>query len=194
MTDDPTFRDLIQRIRSGDEAAAAELVRRFEPTIRRTVRVRLRDPRLGRLFDSLDIYQSVMASFFVRTALGQYELESPDQVLKLLASMARNKLANAANKERAGRRDIRRLAAGDINELDVVGRDASPSRQVAAQELLREARRRLTADERRLLELREQGHEWEKIGAELSASPEALRKQLARAIARVSQELGLQEC
>ena len=87
--DDPGFAEFIRRVRSGDERAAAELVERYGPAIRRAVRVRLRDPRLQRLIESVDICQSVFASFFVRTALGQYDLESPDQLLKLLATIAR---------------------------------------------------------------------------------------------------------
>jgi hypothetical protein len=34
----------------------------------------------------------VLGSFFVRAALGQYELNRPEQLFKLLASMAHNKL------------------------------------------------------------------------------------------------------
>ena len=97
------FPVLIERVRAGDAEAAAELVRRYEPMVRRAARVRLVDPRLGRVLDSMDICQSVMASFFLRAALGQYELNSPDQLLKLLATMARNKLANQAHGQR-GRR------------------------------------------------------------------------------------------
>jgi hypothetical protein len=40
------FRELIRRVRAGDQDAAAELVRQYEPTIRRVVRVRLTDTRL----------------------------------------------------------------------------------------------------------------------------------------------------
>ena len=90
-------------------SAAAELVERYGPAIRRAVRVRLRDPRLQRLIESVDICQSVFASFFVRTALGQYDIESPDQLLRLLATIARNKLANQARRERA---DLPRSGAG----------------------------------------------------------------------------------
>ena len=87
-------------MRAGDAQAAADLVRRYEPAIRRAARVRLVDTRLNRLLDSMDICQSVMASFFVRTALGQYELETPEQLLKLLATMTRNKLASQAKARR----------------------------------------------------------------------------------------------
>src|SRR6516225_793826 len=102
------FADLIRRVRAGEEEAAADLVRRYEPAIRRVVRVHLRDPRLRRVLDSMDICQSVLATFFVRANLGQYELDTPDSLLKLLATIARNKLSNQAARQHAARRDHRR--------------------------------------------------------------------------------------
>ena len=42
---------------------------------------RLADARLGNLLDSMDICQSVLTSFFVRAAAGQYDLETPEQLL-----------------------------------------------------------------------------------------------------------------
>jgi hypothetical protein len=74
MPEESPFPELIRRVRGGDEEAAAELLRRYGPTIRRVARVRLADAHLQRLFDSLDICQSVFGSFFVRTALGQYDI------------------------------------------------------------------------------------------------------------------------
>src|SRR5437588_7544445 len=100
MSDNPSFADFIRRIRAGDQEAAANLVRQYEPTIRRVVRFRLVDARLGAVLDSMDICQSVLASFFVRTASGQFELDGPEDLVKLLVTMARNKLASQARKER----------------------------------------------------------------------------------------------
>jgi RNA polymerase sigma-70 factor (ECF subfamily) len=192
MPEDSSFREMIGRIRAGDQAAAAELVRRYEPTIRRTIRVRLRDPRLGRLLDSMDICQSVLQSFFVRAALGQYELDQPEQLLKLLTRMARNKLANQAHHHRAGRRDYRRLV-DPSQARPVAAPGPSPSDQVTANELVREAHRRLSADERQLLEWRQQGRDWHEIGRLLNTNPDTLRMRLGRAIDRVAQQLGLDE-
>jgi DNA-directed RNA polymerase specialized sigma24 family protein len=90
--DETSFFEFIKRVRAGDEQAATELVRQYETEIRREVRLRLRDGRLRRDFDSVDICQSVLASFFVRAVLGQYELEQPQQLIKLLVTMTRNKL------------------------------------------------------------------------------------------------------
>jgi RNA polymerase sigma-70 factor (ECF subfamily) len=192
MADDTSFRDLVARIRAGDQAAAGELVRRYEPTIRRTIRVRLRDQRLGRLLDSMDICQSVLGSFFVRAALGQFELDEPEQLLKLLTRMARNKLANQVHHQRARRRDYRRVV-GEIEDKPVAAVGSSPSEQVAGQELLQEAGRRLTTEERELLDLRREGLEWHEIACRLDGNADALRMRLGRAIDRVTHELGLDD-
>ena len=193
MSEHGKFVDLVRRIRAGDELAAAELVRQYEPTIRRAVRFRLVDGRLGALLDSMDVCQSVLASFFVRAAAGAYELDRPEDLLRLLVTMARNKLASQARRQRADRRDLRRHAAGAPDPGQLAAADASPSRAVAAAELLHEARRRLTTEERQLAEWRQQGRAWDDIAAELGASPVALRKKLSRALDRVSRELGLDE-
>jgi RNA polymerase sigma-70 factor (ECF subfamily) len=193
MSPEPSFVVLLRRVREGDEAAATELVRRYEPTIRRLVRLRLTDPRLGRILDSMDIVQSVMANFFVRFAAGQFELDTPEQLLKLLATMARNKVLNQVEKQQAGRRDQRRQhAAGDEALEAVAGREETPSQIVSGDELLRRARAMLSADERALAERRVQGQDWADIARDLGGTPEALRKKLARAMDRVVRQLGLE--
>jgi DNA-directed RNA polymerase specialized sigma subunit len=149
MTESSEFTEFIRRIRAGDEQAARELVARYEPVIRREVRVRLLDRRLSSRFDRADICQSVMASFFVRAAAGQFDLEQPDQVLRLLVAMAQRKVARQVRRHRADRRDYRRSELYDREYLE--GRAAaapSPSRLVAGQELLEEFLRRLTSDGR----------------------------------------------
>jgi RNA polymerase sigma-70 factor (ECF subfamily) len=70
-------------------------------------------------------------------------------------------------------------------------RDETPSQLVAGRELLEKFRARLTDDELKLADLRSQGNDWTTIAGSLGGSPEARRKQLARAIARVEHELGL---
>ena len=192
MSEETPFADLIGRVRAGDGAAAAELVRRYEPAVRRTIRARLRDSRLRRRLDSLDVCQSVLASFFVRAALGRWELDRPEQLLQLLAVLVKHKLLNEVEKHQAGRRDYRRVEAAPIEERDFRSPESTPSRQVAARELLAEALRRLSPDERQLLDWREQGRPWADIAGDLGGSPEALRKRLQRALDRVADELGLE--
>lgn len=194
MAEETTFEELMRRLRGGDGAAAEELVRRYEPAIRRVARVRLVDPRLQRLFDSMDICQSVFGSFFVHAALGDYELATPEQLLGLLVTMSRKKVIDKSRRAGAARRDYRRVSEGaDDREKHWAAAGPSPSQEVAGRELLSEFRRRLTDEERRLADQRAAGLNWNQIAAEQGGSPEALRKQLARAIERVSRELGLEE-
>jgi RNA polymerase sigma factor (sigma-70 family) len=193
MSEETSFLELMGRVRAGDADAARELLRRYEPVLRRVVRVRLADARLRRLFDGSDVCQSVLGSFFVRAALGQYELEEPDDLLKLLATMARNKLIDRARRPDVTRRADRHIPVAELPEHALCSPEASPSQQVALRELVREARGRLPAGERQLLELREQGLEWGDIAAQIGGKPEALRKRLARAVDLVAQELGVDE-
>jgi RNA polymerase sigma factor (sigma-70 family) len=190
MPETTEFTDFIRRIRAGEDEAARELVARFEPIIRREVRVRLRDPRLYSRFDSSDVCQSVMASFFVRAQAGQFDLERPDQLLRLLVVMTRHKLAKQERRHRAGRRDYRRLEPVDLAHLEERSPAApSPSRLVAGRELLAEFRRRLSDEERQLADLRALGHDWAEIASRLGGTPGARSKQLARALERVEQQL-----
>jgi RNA polymerase sigma factor (sigma-70 family) len=188
MTESTTFAEFIRRIRAGDDRAAQELVERYEPVIRREVRLRLKDPRLNSRFDWTDVCQSVLASFFVRAASGQYDLEEPGQLLKLLLVMTRHKLANQARLHRAGRRDYRRLEPQDPADLEgPLLPQPSPSRMAAGRELLEQFRHRLSEEEWALVDLRAQGYEWPEIAARLGGTPQARRKQFSRAVDRVEQ-------
>jgi RNA polymerase sigma factor (sigma-70 family) len=189
MSGSTSFPDLIGRVRAGDPQAAEELVRTYEPAIRRAARIRMASPRMRRLLDSADVCQSVLTSFFVRAGLGQYELESPEQLVRLLGAMTRNKLVDQARKEKAARRDMRRVEAGSFYLSQAASDRATPSREIADRELLEEARQRLSPEERKLVEMRYGGRPWAELAEELGSTPEALRKKFARAVDRVADEL-----
>jgi RNA polymerase sigma factor (sigma-70 family) len=193
--DDSEYLEFIKRVRGGDERAAEELVRRYEPEIRLEVRtwLRMRDARLRRVFDSMDICQSVLASFFVRAAIGEYDLDEPRQLVYLLIGMARNKLADRVKHHQRQRRDVRRIEGLEPGELHAGATNETPSQLAAGRELLQMFRERLSEEERRLAELRSQGLDWAGVATELGGTPEGRRKQLARAITRVEQELGLDQ-
>jgi RNA polymerase sigma-70 factor (ECF subfamily) len=185
---------LIDRIRAGDAQAAAEFVRTYEPVVRSRLRVwlRMQDARLRRVFDSVDLCQSVLASFFVRAASGQYDLDQPDKVLALLVQMARNKLANLVSREQSQRRDVRRLREAGPPDREPVDPGPSPSEWCAGQELLEEFRNRLSVEERQIADQRSAGQDWAAIAAALGGTPDGRRMQLGRALDRVAAQLGLE--
>ena len=193
MSDEQIAGDLLRRLRAGDGDAAVELVRRYEPEIRRAVRVRLTDPRLRRVLDSLDVCQSVLGNFFVRVAAGQLELDRPENLLRLLITMARNKVLDHARRQQAARRDQRRTATNDERLATVADPGPGPSQVAVGRELLEQVRRELTADERELADQRALGRDWPDIAAERGGTPDALRKKLTRALDRVALRLGLED-
>ena len=192
MPEENAFADFVRRIRAGDDQAAVELVRQFEPLIRTEVRMRLSDPRLYRLFDSMDICQSVLGSFFVRVAAGEYDLERPEQLVGLLVAITRNKLAFQVRKSHRQRRDVNRLAAVEVEEMDIAAAQDTPSQLASGKELLKVFRAKLTEEERLLADLRTQDSPWEEIALRVGGTPDGRRKQLTRAVERVSRELGLE--
>lgn len=194
MSDEGSFSGFLKRIRAGDEQAAEELVRKYEPLIRREVRLQLEDRRLSRIFDSIDVCQSVLASFFLRTAAGQYDLDEPSQLVKLLVTMARNKLASEARRQNRQRRDHRRQTADQGEALDRVAEDSpGPGTLVAGKELLERFRQGLNDEERAIADLRAAGMAWDQIADQLGGKAQARRMQLARAADRVARDLGIEE-
>ncbi len=193
MAESPTpFKELIRRLRSGDSSAATELVQTYKKEIRRTIRIRLTDPRLRRTLDSMDICQSVLANFFVRASAGQFDLEQPDQLLRLLMTMAKNKIIDKARMEQARGHDRRQLPSSGSDMLaELPEKRESPSQIASGKELMETARQLLSEEERYLADQRSLGRGWAELAAELNKSPEAIRKQLERALDRVADILGL---
>ncbi len=193
MADSLDFVDFLRRIRAGDERAAIELVRRFEPLIRREVRLRIGDRRLNRAFDSVDVSQSVLASFFQRASSGEYQLDRPEQLARLLMTMARNRLITRTRRERRKVRDVRRLATEPDALEQVADRQSSPSQLASRKELLEQLKAALTANEQEILELRSLGLAWDTIAKRLGGSGQARRMQLSRALDRLERQLGTTE-
>jgi RNA polymerase sigma factor (sigma-70 family) len=185
------FVELIRRVRAGDEEASAELVRRYEPAIRIAVRARLTDPKLRRILDSMDVCQSVLGNFFARAATGQFELERPEQLVALLATMARNRVINHAHQQQAGRRDQRRT---DTSRPEAtIDPRADPSATVDGLDLLDAVRDRLSPEELQIADRWASGEPWEEIGATVGIRPDTLRIRLARALERVRKQFHLNE-
>jgi RNA polymerase sigma factor (sigma-70 family) len=178
----PDFSGFLADVRAGEGAAAAELVRRYEPYLRRLIRLRLHDPRLRRLLESTDICQSILAEFFARAGRGEFNLRSHEQLAGLLLAMARNKLLTQAR---------RHHQPGSLPPgWDAADPHPSPAEQAADRDLLQAVRDRLSPEEWSLFEQNKlRGRTWAEIAAENGADANALRMRLTRALARVRRVL-----
>lgn len=190
MAGDPDFADFLRRIRDGDDRAAEELVRRYEPMIRREVRMRIGDKRLRRAFDSVDISQSVLSSFLSQAATGRYEMEGPEQLARLLMTMTRHRLVSRARRERRLVRDVGRLAA-ESGILDgLVDSRPSPSEIVSRQEQWEMLKRSLSDEELEIVDLRLAGYSWDEIAKRLGGTGPARRMQLSRRLNSLERQMG----
>ncbi|MEM6470270.1 MAG: sigma-70 family RNA polymerase sigma factor [Planctomycetota bacterium] len=190
------FESLMRRIREGDEDAARECVEHFEPELRRIARVRLRDPRLRSLADSIDVSQSVFGKFFQRYSSEQ-KIETKEQLLALLVKMTKNRVIDLARKHRPPQKavDGGMVAAREVTQLgdlDAMIEDSGPSTVIASKDLAEHIRQKLSAEEFDLVSRRNQGQAWEQISDALGQSAESLRKRLARALQRVRDEMNLE--
>ncbi len=191
MSEAELFAELLRRVRLGEPDAAKELVQRYELDIRVAVRARLSDPALRRQFDSVDVCQSVLASFFLRAAAGQYDLREPGHLVGLLTRMAQNKLAMRCRSQLQQRRDVRRLA----NESDVkVAPDKSPGPEKLAidRDLLRMTFDLMDPEVRQIAEFRIAGANWDAIAAQFGGTSDTRRKQFLRAIDRIAETLEIE--
>ena len=193
MFDATAFAALMQRVRSGDQDAACLLVKQYESLIRREVRLRLEDQHLRRVFDSMDVCQSVLGSFFVRTALGEYDLDDPRQLIMLLVKMARNKVASVARHEQRMKRDHRRIDADPAAINAAEAQEGSPFQALIRNEMLQKARAMLTDEELQIANCRSENMSWEQIAAKMGGTPQGRRMQLSRALNRIRSEIGFEE-
>jgi RNA polymerase sigma-70 factor (ECF subfamily) len=192
MASETPFPELMAKLRGGDEEAAREFLKRYEPYVRRFARQKLTNLDLRREFDSIDICQSVLGAFFVRASLGQFELDTPQDLLRLLAVMARNKVREKARRKQTQGRDGRREERVPIEDLPLAGRDGAPSEIVSGRDLVQTCRNRLSDEERYLVDQRTQGLSWKAIAQNIGGQPDALRMKFKRALDRVAHEMGLE--
>jgi RNA polymerase sigma-70 factor (ECF subfamily) len=193
MSPDPSFAEWVARIRSGDADAAEQLFKRYEMLVRVAVRHRLTDPKLRQQFGSDDVRQSVMASFFVRAAAGQFDLETPQKLVALLTQMARHKCDEQIRWHRQGKRDVRKLVGNASDATGpVVADDApTPSQIVSARELHAELVKRLGPEDQDLVRRRAAGQGWNDIARDLGGTPQKYRMRLQRAIDEIAPALGI---
>jgi RNA polymerase sigma factor (sigma-70 family) len=206
MTTPASFEELIRRLRGEEGPAREELLRGFEPAIRRVAR-RLLQRRLRPLLSTADVVQSVLRSFLADVAAGKFAEDDPnrpgegaERLEKLLKQMARNKVADYARRQQADKRGGKMANAGPVvDELAECGRP-SPEQEALRKEeaeqarlLARQVLEALSPEENLLWLLKEQGRGWAAIAAEVGGTAEGCRKKLERGLGRAARRLGLKD-
>ena len=179
------FASLISRIRAGSLEAAWDLTERYGPHVHRVVR-RVLDSRLRSQFDSADFVQSMWGSFF-RHPSQIRSFQTPDDLIRYLVSIARNKVIDRYNsafktqKRNLGRTtSLRDSAVKDEALLD----RSQPSPLEFA--MARERWDRLFANQplhyQKILQLRIMGNSYVEIADQLKMSERNVRRVIGRLV------------
>lgn len=172
------------------------MMRDYEPHVRRAIRIRMRNPALRKFLDSIDISQSVMSKFFGKLRAGEFQIDSPNELIGLLVRMAQNRVCDWVRHGQSAKMDYRRevsLSEATLVEVSQKRAGKHDASRVETEELMREVRTRLTPLERRLLDQRADDLCWKSIAEMEGRSAEAMRTQLRRSLRRVATELGILE-
>lgn len=162
---------LFARARAGDQAAWKELFDTCYPKIVRVIRRRLNSPGMRSLYDSTDFASDVWKSLAAKS--DRFDFPTIDALMAFLKRAAEQKLIDEYRRLHTLKHDIGRQRplegrrGFDDGPPDLASADPTPSQFAQA----REARELLLAgqpeQERRLIELKEQGYDNDKI-AELT--------------------------
>ena len=190
MTNQAGFSDLIRRVRDRDDGAVAEFLGLCSSLVQRSIRVRHRVPGVQSVLSTADVGQEVLLAVVRGIEGKQFVPETPEQLLRLLATMARNELRDQIRHQHAVRRDQRRHLAEGNEALERAAQEQpSPLEVVTTKELLEQVLRLLTPDERTLVTLRRQNYTWEEIAGLVGGSAALVRKRYERALARAREAL-----
>jgi RNA polymerase sigma factor (sigma-70 family) len=183
------FEHLLQSVREGSDEAAAELVRRYGPWMRKVVANKL-PQELRRQFDSSDFTQTAWSSIFAnRSEFGRFH--SPHEFLRYAAKLAHNKVAIEARRRLFGKaHDMRQERTfSDVRvdiDLEPCLQTPTPSQEAMAGERWSGMIANQSPDYRSVLELRREGRTFGEIAEHLSLSESHVRRLYRKALFRES--------
>jgi RNA polymerase sigma-70 factor (ECF subfamily) len=173
----------MELLRSGDQAAAALVVKKYSRRLIGLAASRLPTPVRAKE-DEDDAVQSAFKSFFNRQKKGEFEPEDWDELGTLLTYLTVCKVDRRIRKYLAGKRDVRReTAAGggddDGPRWEAAGPDPTADEKAAAEDTLRELLKGLDPTEQEILTLRLQGYQVAEIAARVGKDERTVYRVLA---------------
>src|SRR5262245_26317216 len=172
---DDDFAGLLCRVRGGDDLAAAELVRRYERAVLRSVRSRLSRSMRGAM-DSMDVMQSVHRSLITGVKNQRFQLTTPQQLIGLAVVMVQRKVARHWRKLKRIPACGQMAAFDSAPPLEMIASDESPPSEIAtANDLLEQVLTHLNPFDRELVRLKLAGNSSVESAAILGREPAFIR-------------------
>jgi RNA polymerase sigma-70 factor (ECF subfamily) len=176
---------------TGDEDAARQLFDSYAEQLIVLARKRI-SQRLASRIDAEDIVQSVFRTFFHRAKQGQFHLEEPDDVCKLLARITVHKTFRQIAFHKRAKRDAgQETPQGDDAQdllLKLMGGEPSPEEAAAFVDQLEHFLVQLKDEDRRILEMRMEGYSNVEIAEQLGITDRKIRRIMERMRALAEKE------
>jgi RNA polymerase sigma-70 factor (ECF subfamily) len=175
---------LLEKLCSGDAAAAEQVFLAYEPYLRMAVRRQL-SPPLRSKFDSVDIVQSVWADLLHGFRDAGWHFPSAGHLRAFLLKVTRNRFLERVRRHRAALASEQSLETIDRRSLPTA-REPQPSEIVQAQELWEQLWALCPPAHRELLQLKRQGMPLAEIAARTGLHESSVRRilyDLARQLA-----------
>jgi RNA polymerase sigma-70 factor (ECF subfamily) len=183
MSEPHQDRSLLRLWQAGDQGAARELFERYCERLLALARRRI-SQRLASRVDAEDVVQSVFRTFFDRAKAGQFTIQDPDDICKLLARITVHKTLRQIAFHKAAKRDpsseAGQGAEGQERLLEVLDREPTPEAANAFVDQLEHFLGQLRPEDRQILELRMQGYNNLEIAEKLNVSDRKIRRLMER--------------
>lgn len=183
--------ELLERLADGDDGAAAEAFRIYEPYLRMVVRRQL-SLALRAKFDSMDIVQSVWAHLLTGFRQGRWHFETPEHLRAFLVKVVRNRFLSHARHATGALKHEKPVCEYALAALPALSQDR-PSDLAMAEDLWERILALCSAEHRPIVELRRQGVCLDEIAERLQYHKSSVRRilyDLARRLACAKQTAG----
>lgn len=173
-------KELLAKVAEGDEQAATALIDRYAVRLIRLARSRL-STRLASRIDPEDVVQSACRSFFMRARDGEFELDQPGDLWRLLARITVRKTCRNTRRHGAGKRNATLEVPLDFNgeARPILSHEPTPEQAAILTEELERLLAPLKPHERRIFQLRLDGEDVDEIAIKVERSPRTVRRTLA---------------
>jgi RNA polymerase sigma-70 factor (ECF subfamily) len=186
---DPSFFQVMSRLRAGDKEAAAEVFRRFVTRLIALASHQF-EARLRGKADPEDVVQSVYKSFFRRDDRLPYKLSDWEALWALLAAITVRKCRDRREFWRAARRDPNREAASGHDPeaeawWEAVEKGPTPLQATILADTLEQLLRPLDPRDRVIAEMSFQGYTADEIADRCDCSERTVRRVMTRIRTRI---------
>jgi RNA polymerase sigma-70 factor (ECF subfamily) len=191
MPEAPREDALLKLWRAGDQEAARQLFDRYVTQLVALARRRI-SQRLASRVDAEDIVQSVFRTFFHRAREGQFQIEDPDDLCKLLARITVHKTLRQVAYHKRAKRDACMEAGQGDGESDhlmaVLASEPTPEETTALLDQMEHFLSKLRPEDRRILEMRMEGYSNVEIASHLGITDRKIRRLMERVRGLAEQE------